>query len=177
MPEFELKFEVGPVSGTAEDRLAAETCAIFATHFGVSTVSMIIEASGCAAAAQTAISTLNKEGVVVVRLIDDLVGRSEVAARAKVTRQAVAHWLSGKRQGKASFPAPFVLAEGGLWLWGEILPVLQTLGYCKDDDLSYPTARDSQKINALVYASLGPRDSGLWQTSGAGTEPSYLAAI
>ena len=150
MFEFELKFEITPVHETTADRLENSMEAIFARHYGVATVSVVVAGANCLAAAAEALARLKGQGVAVVRLVDDVVGRSEIANRANVSRQAVANWISGKRQKSGHFPAPFILTDGGLWMWGEVLPALQILGYCEEDDLRYPSAQESQIIGAMI---------------------------
>ena len=106
----------------------------------------------CLAAASAAIERLRDLGAEPIRLIDDLVGRREIARRAGVTPQAVGLWIRGERHASSPFPPPFVDAGGGLWLWGEVVPALAARGVTVDGDVQYPSRLDSQRIGGILSA-------------------------
>lgn len=153
------------MSETVEDAVADSLDAVIATHHGVVTVTVLITAPYCLAAARSAIDTLRRLGTPPRRLVDDLVTRSQIAERAGVTRQAVGQWIRGERHSGSAFPRPFVLAGGGLWLWGEVLDALAARGIELDEGISYPTRRESQLIAGMLAAD----GSAPWWSTGLQT--------
>lgn len=150
MPVFELAFELPPIDETIEDRVVEHLDALISGHHGVMTATVTVDAPDCLTAAARARSELARLGAAPVRLVDDVVSRSEIAERAGVTRQAVGLWLSGARQQTLTFPGPLVLSGGGLWLWGELVPVLRAMNIDPDPGIEFPTRRDSAIINGLL---------------------------
>lgn len=160
MPAFEMTFEVPALSEAIEDRVVEVLDATIAEHFGVLTATVLVSASDCVAAAKHALELMGGIGVAPLRLVDDLVSRSEIAERAGVTRQAVANWVGGVRQAATAFPAPYVLSNGGLWLWGEVLAYLRAIGIDADEHVAYPTRREAQLIGDLIAAGRAGSDIG-----------------
>ncbi|MBI9113624.1 helix-turn-helix transcriptional regulator [Sanguibacter suaedae] len=165
MPQFEMTFEIPAVPEAVEDAVADAMDAVIATHSGVTLLTVEIGADGCVEAARSAIAELRSLGAPPVRLVDDLVTRSQIADRTGVTRQAVNLWVNGQRQAGTVFPAPFVLAGGGLWLWGEVVEALRARGTEIDDGVAFPTRRDSQIIGGMLATSHG---SETWVTFDTG---------
>ncbi|HYO17517.1 MAG TPA: hypothetical protein VES02_02465 [Dermatophilaceae bacterium] len=155
---YELTFEVAPLTDDLEDAIADAFECVIASHSDVTTVTLTAHGRTCVAAALGALEEVRLLGADVRRLVDDLVGRREIARRAGVTPQAVGLWVRGERHAGAPFPPPFVLAGGGLWLWGEVLPALASRGVALGDDIGYPSRHDAQVIGGAIAAS---------QTSGA----------
>lgn len=158
---FELCFEVEAMPEKVEDAIAARFDCLIASHSGVTTVTLTADGESCLRAAYEAMEELGAIGVKPIRLVDDLVDRAEIARRARVTRQAVGLWVRGERHVETPFPAPYVLAGGGLWLWGEVLEGLRQRDVLVDDPLHYPTRTDSQLINGII-ARAQTRASGTW---------------
>lgn len=152
MDEFELTFEVPEMSGAVEDAVADSLDAVIARHHGVVTVTVLVTAPTCLAAARTAIEVLRRLGAPPRRLVDDLVTRGQIAERAGVTRQAVGQWIRGERHSGRTFPRPFVLTGGGLWLWGEVRDALVARGVELDEGISYPSRRESQLVAGMLAA-------------------------
>ncbi|HYO18961.1 MAG TPA: hypothetical protein VES02_09900 [Dermatophilaceae bacterium] len=150
---YELTFELAPITDALEDAIADAFECVVASHSDVTTVTLTAEGRTCVAAALGATEDLRLLGADVRRLVDDLVGRREIARRAGVTPQAVGLWVRGERHAGVSFPPPFVLAGGGLWLWGEVLPALASRGVTLGDDIGYPTRHDAQVIGGAMAAS------------------------
>lgn len=156
MDAFELTFEVPEMSEPVEDAVADSLDAVIATHHGVVTVTVLVTAPDCVTAARSAIDTLRHLGAPPRRLVEDLVTRSQIAERADVTRQAVGQWIRGERHSGVAFPRPFVLAGGGLWLWGEVLDALAARDIELDEGISYPTRRENQLIGGMLAADGHP---------------------
>ena len=149
---FELRLEIAPIPEDIEDAIAESFDCLIATHSGMTSVTLSATGDTCVAAALSAIEQLRDLGAVPIRLIDDLVGRREIARRAGVTPQAVGLWIRGERHTASPFPPPFVDAGGGLWLWGELVPALADRGVVVDGDVRYPSRLDSQRIGGLLAA-------------------------
>lgn len=152
MPAFEMTFELPALSDAAEDGVVAMLDATIAEHLGVLTATVLVDAPDCVAGARAVLAALGELGVVPLRLIDDLVTRSQIAERAGVTRQAVTNWVGGARQTATAFPAPYVLTGGGLWLWGEVLDYLRAIGIAVDENAAFPTRREAELIGGLIAA-------------------------
>lgn len=91
------------------------------------------EAPDFACAVASAIQHIRSAGGRVLRLEPDpLVTAAEIAARASLTRQAVANFIQGKR-GKG-FPPPVarILSESPLWNWREVAEWLASRNKLKD---------------------------------------------
>ena len=159
---YELTLELAPITDDLEDAIADAFECVIASHSDVTTVTLTAEGRTCVAAALAALEELRLLGADVRRLVDDLVGRREIARRAGVTPQAVGLWVRGERHADVAFPSPFVLAGGGLWLWGEVLPALASRGISLGDDIGYPSRHDAQVIGGAIAAS---RDSAtrVWE--------------
>jgi hypothetical protein len=152
MPVFELTFEIPAISEAIEDRIVDSFDALIAGHRGVITATIAVDAPTCVSAASHLRAELSAMGANPLRLVDDLVSRTEIAERAGVTRQAVGMWLNGARRQARVFPTPLVLSGGGLWLWGEIVSVLRTMNIDPDPGIEFPTRRDSALINGLLVS-------------------------
>lgn len=163
MRVFELTFEVPAIEEDVEDNVADELDAVIATHFDVTTATCFVEARDCLTAAHHAIETLRRLGAPAARLVDDLVTRGQIAERAGVTRQAVGQWIRGERHIAVDFPKPFVLAGGGLWLWGEVVDALAARGIKLDNDVAYPSRSDTQAIGGLLASCDAGKTAG-WRT-------------
>lgn len=147
---YEICFEVRPMTEDVEDAVARAFDCLIATHSGVTTVTLSAPGPDCVAAATTAIEGLRAAGAQPVRLVDDLVGRSEIARRASITPQAVGLWIRGERHATPRFPAPFILAGGGLWLWGEVVDALAVRDKVIQDGVRYPSRHNSQVIGGML---------------------------
>lgn len=173
MAGFELIFEVPAMTDDLEDRIADRLDAVIAVHMGVVTVTVEVDAPDAVSAARATVNSLVALGVRPLRLIDDLVTRSQIAERLGVTRQAVSLWVSGAREAVAGFPAPYVTTSGGLWRWGEIVEAYAASGRVLDDGVRYPSRRDAQIIGGIV-ASHAPATGDVW-ASGNAREVSFTS--
>src|SRR5690625_3875196 len=124
---YELAFESAPMSGALLDKLYDEFDAVVSKIDGTTRIDLIEHGHDGVSAARTAIRRLRGLGVKVLRPIDDLVSRTEIAERAGVTTQAVGLWARGERQG-AAFPKPYITAGSTrLWRWGEVVEFLGSI--------------------------------------------------
>src|SRR5699024_557844 len=96
---LELSFEVANLTDAAERAIDEEFDAVVSVHGATTKVMILVPGSSAVNAAESVISTLNGVGLRVVRLMDDLVTRGEIAKRANVTTQAVGLWTRGQRNG------------------------------------------------------------------------------
>jgi hypothetical protein len=149
---FELRLEISPIPEDVEDAIVDSFDGLIATHSGATTLTLSAGGDTCVGAVESAIEKLRDLGVIPIRLIDDLVGRREIARRAGVTPQAVGLWIRGERHATSLFPPPFVDAAGGLWLWGEVVTALADRGVLVDGDVQYPSRLDSQRIGGILAA-------------------------
>ncbi len=147
---FELQFELEPIPEDVEDAIAGAFDCLIASHSGVTTVTLSAQGPTCVAAALDAADALRRLGAHPVRLVDDVVSRGEIARRAGVTPQAVGQWIRGERHAGSPFPPPYVLAGGGLWLWGEVVAALAQRGVVVDAGVRYPSRLDSQLIGGAM---------------------------
>ncbi|MFI0722773.1 helix-turn-helix transcriptional regulator [Streptomyces sp. NPDC021224] len=90
----------------------------------------------------------------VLRLDRNLVGIPEIAERSGRSRQNVAQWVRGERQGAGT---PFPLPEGTagrsmVWLWSEVNTWLRALGL--DDGLHHPTRTEMALIDHALITSV-----------------------
>lgn len=157
---YELSFEVPALSETAEDFVAARFDSAIAVHDNVTTVTLTADGDTCLDAALAAISTLREAGVEPIRLVDDVVPRSEIARRMGVTPQSVGQWIRGERHSESTFPTPYILTDGGLWLWGEVATALANRGE-EVEEISYPNRRDIQVIGGILAANAIAAEAGL----------------
>ena len=158
---YELSFEVPPLSEATEDLLTDHFDSVIAVHGSLTTVTLTADGDDCVSAAISAINALRSMGVAPARLVDDLVSRSEIARRMGVTPQSVGQWIRGERHAEELFPNPYILTDGGLWLWGEVVMALASRGEAVEK-IGYPNRRDIQVIGGVLAAS-AIADSGLPQ--------------
>lgn len=157
MAAYELTLELPSITEEQEDAIVDATDGVIATHYGVTTVTLEIEGEDFLSAVRIVTRRLSRLGVAPRRIVMDLVSRSEIADRAGVTRQAVGNWVNGMRQA-GNFPAPYVLAGGGMWLWAEVVPALRALGIAVEEGLSYPTRTQLTMAATMVIV---PRDEAV----------------
>lgn len=142
--EYELIFEIEPISEEAEMKLLGEVDAFLGGHSGVCLLTVTWDGADALDAAQAAVEGLASYGITVIRAVEDLVSRGEIAQRTGVTRQAVSNWTRGDRG--SDFPVPHVLAGGGLWHWTEVNLWLREHGL-QADSLTLPTISEITHIN------------------------------
>lgn len=156
MGVYELTFLVAPLGDEVADRLLDEfDCVVGRDHEHRDYVTVTAPGPEAVAAASAIRARLADTGVHVLRLQPDLVTRNEVAARAGVTRQAVANWVRGERHVGTPFPLAFHDVAGGVWLWGEVA------GWLADrrlitSDTGYPTSEEADLINVAIADSRRP---------------------
>ena len=148
---YELSFELPTLSEKIEDLVADQFDSVIAVHDEVTTVTLTADGDDCVMAAIAAINPLRNLGAEPVRLVDDVVSRSEIARRMGVTPQSVGQWIRGERHTETPFPSPYILTDGGLWLWGEVVAALKARG--EDvEEMNYPSRRDIQIIGGILAA-------------------------
>lgn len=147
MPTYELIFHTDVVPEDVVGNLIDDFDAVITTdHDGQHTVGLAMSGTDCHDAAMTTISELTRRGVVVQRMLEDLVTRSDIADRLDVTRQAVGLWVRGQR--KAGFPATVNPVAGGVWLWGDVVRWAQNALNYDAWGAAFPTLADHDSVNA-----------------------------
>ncbi len=164
MPEFELIFEVDPLSETHEASLVNELDVFVGGHGPSALVTITFSGETATQAALAAASRLRDDGVAIRRLVEDLVTRSTIAERSGKTPQAVGLWARGERHSSDPFPAPYFLAGGGLWLWGEVNGWLARQGYARDP-LSHPARADYARVNGALQAQVDAEEGSDFQVA------------
>ncbi len=85
--------------------------------------------------------------LIPLRLDDDMVAASDIAARLGVSRQAVAQFA----QPSAGFPLPVgTCASARIWRWAEVNEWLREHRKDRADEERWPTADEAAVINALI---------------------------
>lgn len=156
---YELSFEVPTLSEAKEDLIASMFDTVIAVHSGVTTITLTADGDDCLGAALAAIRTLRETGVEPIRLVDDVVSRSEIARRMGVTPQSVGQWIRGERHSESTFPTPYIFTDGGLWLWGEVATALANRGE-EVEEIGYPDRRDIQVIGGILATDAIAAESG-----------------
>lgn len=155
--EYEFTFEVAGLTDEVEDAIVEQTDASIATFGPVTTVTVSGFGETGFGAGTNARIALEHAGGTVLRCIEDVVTRRDIAGRTGMTPQAVGNWTRGDRQATTPFPAPYILAGGGLWLWGEVLEWLREVHPATfdaiGDDLAYPTRADHACIAGQIETS------------------------
>lgn len=142
---FELILEIDHLSPDVENDILDDHDSVFAYQNGIYTITITSPGIDARAALVAAVGDLHAYGVGVRRLVPDLVGRSEIAARADLTRQAVSNWSRGERHD--GFPSVYLPTGGGLWLWGEVNSWLAEHDH-QHDDLRFPSRREQTILDA-----------------------------
>ena len=150
---FEWMFELETLTDELEDQLMDELDGACTTESGVHRVVLVVGGSSAQEAGMSSLTALRASGARVVRAIEDLVTRGEIARRADVTAQSVGNWLRGDRQASVVPPVPYVTAGVELWLWSEVKQWLAGLGISVDAGVNYPARTDYLAINAAIYFS------------------------
>ena len=148
---YELSFELPSLNETVEDLITDQFDSVIAVHSGVTTVTLTAEGEDCVSAAIEAVHALRSIGAEPIRLVDDVVSRGEIARRIGVTPQSVGQWIRGERHAESAFPTPYILPDGGLWLWSEVVAALAARGEAIEE-LDYPSRRDIQVIGGVLAA-------------------------
>ncbi len=147
---FELIFEIEALGEEREFALLDAYDCFLGGHGRVVLLTITWEGRDATEAALGAVGELRRHGVVIRRFVEDLVTRRAIAERSGKTTQAVGLWARGERQVADPFPAPYVLAGGGLWLWGEVNEWLRRQGHAHDDGIAYPTRADHARVNGVL---------------------------
>lgn len=157
MNSYEWTFEVADLSEDMENTLdELEIDAFYTVESDVPSVTLVTQDTSAVAAGRCAVKTLREAGVVVVRTLEDLVSRGEIARRAGVTPQAVGNWLRGDRQIGTKPPRPYVRAGIDIWLWSEVCSWLDSLGVVVDLEVSFPSRLDHWRLNADLIRTSFP---------------------
>jgi hypothetical protein len=134
--------EAGIYGAGCDDALIGMRC-------GIPYVTFDREAKSLFAAIQSAIQDVKKAGFQVARIEpDDLVSMSEIARRAKRSRESVSKYVKGQRQA-GGFPAPIsgVTANAMRWRWSEVARWLADKG-----QLEAAPAHDAALVSRLNAA-------------------------
>lgn len=155
MTDYELIFITRPLTEDQEFTLLDKLdCIVGRRHDGLSFVTTWVAGDDAETAANYAHALLVAAGVAVQRMEFDLAGRSELAHRLGVTRQAIGNYVRGERRLGAPFPAMFSDVAGGVWLWGDVVDWYRNQGL--DDPrpgIGYPNRADIESFNADLHAS------------------------
>lgn len=151
---YELIFEVDPLTDTIADTIEDAFDAVVRGHGSQVFVDLIADGPSAVDAAMSAVHGLRSAGVVVRRMVEDLVTRSDIARRAGVTPQAVGAWVRGDRHAGDAFPNPFSWVGGGVWLWGDVDRWLQRVVELGDGD-GFPAATDHLAVNVELESNQG----------------------
>lgn len=150
MSDFELIFAVDDLSDDVIDQIYDRYDAIVAGHETVTLLTVTAEGATPFTAAKAVVRDLESiDGVVVRRCYEDLVSRRDIAERCEVSPQAVGQWIRGDRHKGHTFPDPFNLVAGGIWLWGEVNSWLRRSGL-KYYEIAYPCRDDYAEINRWI---------------------------
>jgi len=147
---YELIFETDPIEEHLQDKIDEYFDDALMSMQGKSFF-VTVSADGLSGAesALRAASLLEKLGVRVRRLAEDLVTRKDIAARTNNSPQAVGQWVRGERHADVPFPEPYNYVAGGVWLWAEIHDWLTRIS-APVDDVSYPSRRDYALVNHVL---------------------------
>lgn len=147
MNDYELQFEIDPVTEAVEESLWDHDCRISRVA-GISTATLVGTAVSGIGASESAARWLEQQNVTVRRLQMDLVNQSAIADRAGVTRAAVSKWVSNPPSASAGFPGPAALtAQGALWGWGEINEWLRSYKTSQCDEIRTPLVYEVERFN------------------------------
>jgi len=122
--------------------------------------SVMFSRSACDAvhAIVSAVDDVEKAGMTVISVTEDLVDVDEIARRARVTPAAVRYWVSGQR-GAGGFPEPVMRrARASLYSWSAVSSWLTRSGLGAVDDAAVATAEACALINAALTVRAGLRD-------------------
>ena len=153
MTLFEMTFHVEHVDDGLVDMLIDDYEATTGTdHTGHEFVTVLAEGNDFDRAARTMVTEFQSHGLRILRLVPDLLTRSEIAARLGVTRQAVQNWTSGRR--RDDFPLAVNPVGGGVWSWHDVWAWALSHGQLVDDGLRYPTQVETDIINAWIESDM-----------------------
>ena len=150
---FEMTFHVEHVDDGLVDMLIDDYEATTGTdHTGHEFVTVLAEGNDFDRAARTMVTELQFHGLRILRLVPDLLTRSEIAARLGVTRQAVQNWTSGRRQD--GFPLAVNPVGGGVWSWHDAWAWALACGRAADDGVRYQSQTETDIINAWIESDM-----------------------
>lgn len=153
MNQYEMTFHVERVDDSLVDMLIDDYEATVGTdHSGHEFVTVLVEGDSFDHAARTIVTELQSHGLRILRLVPDLLTRSEIAARLGVTRQAVQNWTSGRRQN--GFPLAVNPVGGVVWSWHDVWTWALACGRADDDGVSYPSQAEGDIINAWIESGM-----------------------
>lgn len=147
---YSLTFEVDSFTDEQLDTIEQAFDVVASEGHGPTEITAILEADTPLAAAQIARRVIGGTGITIRRYLPDLVTRKDIAARAKVTTQAVGNYVRGERG--TDFPAPYYDVASGVWLWGEVLPWLRGQGVHVEDPCSFLDRRDSETVMHRIWS-------------------------
>lgn len=150
MAQYELMFDVDALDDATTEKVYADHDALVSSHQDGTTLTITAEGATAATAAKRVVAELDMLGVKVRRLTEDLVSRTDIAARCDATPQAVGQWIRGTRQRDTAFPPRLHRVAGGIWLWGEVNDWLRRVGRPYDEGIEYPCRRDYDEINGWL---------------------------
>lgn len=149
---YEMQLEIAAPTEIQLEAAELEVELLYSSHGPAHYLTIWQEAGSAVSAAKSAIAHLRKSGIKVLRTVEDLVNRQDIADRLSVSRQAVGNWIRGERRSSEgeSFPAPHNAVGGGVWLWKEVNDwargIIET-----DDDVEHLEAKDYVLINDWLY--------------------------
>lgn len=169
---FEWAFPLPDVEDLADsrlDRLADQVDAVCTSHANLTVATVLVEGLTALQAGIAAANALRSCALNPTRSYPDLVTVTDIAERASVTRQAVAHWVRGVRHDN-SFPPPVNLVSGGVWLWHDVDSWLKEhVTDIVSDEVAYPTLEDHARLDTSLLAEEVPHLT--WWPGIAAREP------
>lgn len=149
MGQYEVIFEVDELDDGTIDAIYDRFDALVSAHAGLTLLTVTASGPTAVVAAKRAVEELEGKDVRVIvrRSVEDLVTRVDIANRCGTTPQAVGQWIRGTRQRQVSFPAPYSLVTGGIWLWGEVNEWLRRVGKPHEAELCFPRREDHDELN------------------------------
>ncbi len=152
MQTYNFTFVVNrPAEDDYEDKFFEAGCddATLLIRYGLLAVTFDREAESYKEAVLSAYSDIRRVGLGIVRFDPDyLVGASEIAKRANITRAAVSNYVKAQRKDGFPVPCALVTSKHPLWDWVEVSRWLHQHGQL--DAAEVQRAAISRAVNVYV---------------------------
>ncbi|MGK3203806.1 hypothetical protein [Amycolatopsis sp. MEPSY49] len=147
MGQFELLFAVNDLPDETVLRIHEDLAVFTAAFGGLTVVTVTAEGDDVMDVARQVVTGLERiPGVHVERCCEDLVTLADIADRAEVTEDVVRQWMQAPGAPDRSFPKPYLLADGGLWLWADVNDWLRETG-TRSSFVRHPAQTELLQIN------------------------------
>ena len=151
MTQYELIFDIDALDDSTIEAIYSRHDALISSHSDSTTLVVTADGRTAATASKRIIAELEDSfGVMIRRLVEDLVNKADIASRCDSTPQAVGQWVRGSRRRNSPFPARFNRVGGGVWLWSEVNDWLRRVGRPFDSTVSFPCRKDYDEVNAWI---------------------------